>query len=517
MKALSLIILYSLVTIISLVNIIGYVKDGVLFDHLGSLTGIFISPMLIILLLRGKLKFVSYFASLFFALILPVRFVSGNFHEYYVIYYAILILWALILLSRRGSILIIIFCLLNHTAVYIIKSPSQEFSSNYLISSLFIIFVISLLGILNLEIIKYYLKRVSKRKDILEVMVRERTEALRREKEYTEQLFHQSPSAIFTTDIEKKVMDFNNKAEAITGYTREEVTGQTFDVFCADGCCFGGEKRDNLAENECKILTKEGKHKIIERHTSQLHNSEGEVIGDIESFIDLTEWKELEGFKADMERVIRHDLKTPLNTIIGFPEMMLEEENLTEEHRQMLKYVHNAGRNMLNLILTSQDLYKLEQGSFVVHKGKTDVLSIIRQIDIDLTEMKKNKQCAIVAMKEGRFLEDRDKVIISTEKTLLYMILSNLIKNALEASPKDKPVAVELEGESPVVLKIRNSGVIPPEIRDSFFNKYVTAQKKGGTGLGTYSAMLAAKAIGAELSFEIIEEKETELTLLIPS
>ena len=66
-------------------------------------------------------------------------------------------------------------------------------------------------------------------------------------------------------------------------------------------------------------------------------------------------------------------------------------------------------------------------------------------------------------------------------------------------------------------VTITNDGAVPVEIRASFFDKYVTAGKKGGTGLGTYSARLLAEVQQGALDLRVDDQRnETTLTVTLP-
>jgi signal transduction histidine kinase len=95
-------------------------------------------------------------------------------------------------------------------------------------------------------------------------------------------------------------------------------------------------------------------------------------------------------------------------------------------------------------------------------------------------------------------------------------MLSNIIKNAIEASPNKENIAVSLQNDGAINIKIHNMGVVPADIRDSFFDKYSTIGKRHGTGLGTYSARLAAKAQGGSIGLETSEALGTEVILSFP-
>jgi len=88
--------------------------------------------------------------------------------------------------------------------------------------------------------------------------------------------------------------------------------------------------------------------------------------------------------------------------------------------------------------------------------------------------------------------------------------------NALEASPKGGQILVVLYGTDPVTIRIRNQGAVPPAIRENFFQKFVTAGKVGGTGLGTYSAKLIAEVHGGTIGMETSEADGTTVTIVLP-
>ena len=96
--------------------------------------------------------------------------------------------------------------------------------------------------------------------------------------------------------------------------------------------------------------------------------------------------------------------------------------------------------------------------------------------------------------------------------------LTNLVKNALEASPPGEKVFVDLEPGEDIRIRIWNKGAVPPSIRDRFFTKYATAGKKKGTGLGAYSAKQLLTVQGASVDMETTDEDggSTTLTIVFP-
>jgi len=334
---------------------------------------------------------------------------------------------------------------------------------------------------------------------------------LKKAKEYSDTLFNDSPIAIYSVDKDNRVVNFNKKAEEITGYSRRELIGREFKIFSkyiSDSSLIG---------SEYKIITRNNREKIIEKYSTVLYDTSGEKAGSIESFIDISDWKELQGFKEDIEKIIHHDLKTPLNSIIGFPKLMLTDESISDEYREYLMIILLAGQNMLNLINASLDMYKLEEGTYQYNFENTDIVLILKQTKIILRDILKKKDCSIELLLNNQPVEKDSKIEVNTEKSLLNMILINLIKNAIEASPDNEIITIKLKTGDHLEVSIHNKGMIPEEIRNRFFEKNVTMGKKSGNGLGTYSAKLMANAINADLDFSTGEAEGTTLLLTMKS
>jgi len=96
---------------------------------------------------------------------------------------------------------------------------------------------------------------------------------------------------------------------------------------------------------------------------------------------------------------------------------------------------------------------------------------------------------------------------------MVHAILVNLIKNALEAlpGPGETTVSISLDGQ--VRVDIANPGEVPAEVRDRFFEKYATAGKDAGTGLGTYSARLMARAMGGDVELDCSRPGQTTVSV----
>jgi two-component system, sensor histidine kinase and response regulator len=220
--------------------------------------------------------------------------------------------------------------------------------------------------------------------------------------------------------------------------------------------------------------------------------------------------------REDVENITRHDLKAPLNSIIGLPQIILQEGIITGEYAEYLKTIEESGYRMLRMINLSLDLFKMERGMYQFEPSHVDILRMIRRIFSENRSLAASKNISLEIAIQGNPPQEYEKFHVQGEELLCYSMFSNLIKNAIEASPQGKIVSVHLESAEQGHISIHNSGVVPEKIRSTFFEKYATAGKSGGTGLGTYSAKLIAETQSGSIKMETSENEGTIITVILP-
>jgi CheY-like chemotaxis protein len=205
--------------------------------------------------------------------------------------------------------------------------------------------------------------------------------------------------------------------------------------------------------------------------------------------------------REDVERMTRLDLKRPLGAILKTPGLLKKSDNLSKRQIALLDKLMAAGYKLLNMINMSLDLYKMEKGTYQVTPVSIDIISIIRDILQDTKNIIYIREINVEIRHNSMPIEKDTAFNIQGEALLVYSMLSNLIKNALEASPKNETITISLE-DKPPTIKIHNQGAVPEAIRSSFFDKYTTHGKKSGNGLGTYSAKLIMKTLDGKISMD---------------
>ena len=220
--------------------------------------------------------------------------------------------------------------------------------------------------------------------------------------------------------------------------------------------------------------------------------------------------------REEVENIIRHDLKSPLMVILNLPEVLKQRYAKNDEHKRYLKMIEDSGRKMLDMINSSIDLYKMENATYKVKFVPVDALHILRQV-IDACQISaEGKTVQFKILLGGSSPGEKETFWFKGEELLFYTLCMNLMKNAVEASPRNGNVTISLGGNTVATIAIHNLGVIPEEIRGRFFEKFSTAGKEHGTGLGAYSAKLIVTTLGGSIWFETSEGEGTTVFINLP-
>ncbi|WP_428568037.1 MAG: ATP-binding protein [Solidesulfovibrio sp. DCME] len=221
--------------------------------------------------------------------------------------------------------------------------------------------------------------------------------------------------------------------------------------------------------------------------------------------------------REHVERISRHDLKAPLSALIGLPQVLLDNYDLPESAASVVRLIEQAGHAMLDMLNQSLVLYRLETGTYELAAKTLDLAELVRRTAARLSTMAVARRRTIRLTRQGRPLSPDEAFDIAGDELLLGPMLQNLLVNALEAAPSGGEVVVDLaEDDGHAVLALSNEGEVPPPIRSRMFEKYVTMGKRGGTGLGAYSAALAARAHGGSLELDAATPGRTTVLVRLP-
>ena len=371
-------------------------------------------------------------------------------------------------------------------------------------------------------------------------------------------IVERAPVSITVTDTHGDILYVNPHFTQLSGYTSEEVIGKNPRILQSgeQSQAFYQEmwatlERGETWRGELVNKNKDGALYWVETAISPVFDDQGELQSYVAVKQNIKDRKELERVREDVERIMRHDLKTPLNAVINVPYLLLMDENLSADQREDIELIRESGKRMLDLIDLSLDLFKMETGQLNYSPNRIDLTRILQNVCAFIAQPLSRKQLSLEIRHNGQAvsLESADgnppgAVMVAADARLLGSMLGNLLANAVEASPPGENIRLDIEfdhqtldqgeldqGEQGgpndggndqvanwVRLELCNRGAVPAPVRDRFFEKYCTHGKTGGTGLGTYSAKLMADTMGFELRMTTSDaEDRTCMHLRMPA
>ncbi|MEG6549396.1 HAMP domain-containing sensor histidine kinase [Desulfocurvibacter africanus] len=221
--------------------------------------------------------------------------------------------------------------------------------------------------------------------------------------------------------------------------------------------------------------------------------------------------------REDVDRMYRHDLKTPLVAVVGFARLLRADQNLTDKQREMLEIIEESGYRMQAMINLSMDLYRMEVGTYVPKPSPVDLVALVKHVLNDVEMLVRQRRLNVEASVDSLPLGEAKPVVVGGNDTLFHAMLGNIVKNAVEASPEESGIGITVESnEEQVKVSVHNRGEIPQQVRGKLFKKYISHGKKEGSGLGVYNASLIARNFGGELGYESSAQGGTTAWIQLP-
>ncbi|MBF0399836.1 MAG: HAMP domain-containing histidine kinase [Magnetococcales bacterium] len=177
--------------------------------------------------------------------------------------------------------------------------------------------------------------------------------------------------------------------------------------------------------------------------------------------------------------------------------------------------IHESANQLREMVNMSLNLIKMEQGRYEATLQPVSLLPIFQRILTDHRSAIERRQIKTPILVDAQPVQEQQVFMVLGDETLCYTMFANLLKNALEASDTGQTVTISLNSGPMATIAIHNRAVVPAEIREKFFEKYVTHGKKGGTGLGTYSSRLMAETQRGTISLHSSDLEGTTVTVAL--
>lgn len=338
--------------------------------------------------------------------------------------------------------------------------------------------------------------------------------------------------AVLAVDEEQRVIIFNQVAEKITGFSFANIKGKKYSDILKFLCQADEREKTDFIDilslsggscpnNNISLLAKE-KHLIsTDISAAPIKDHEGENMGHIIVFRDVTEKREMERMRSDFISLVSHQLRTPLASMKWFLEILLNGDvgKLKPKQMDVVRETYDNNQNMIDFINQMLNVSRIESNRLAmipISLKVNDAITGIIQETTPLLEAKKQK-IKFIGLKE-KALE------IKTDKNLLRNIISSLISNASRYSPDGGKIVIEAakQDKDYLLFKISDDGIgIPKKEQLKIFKKFSRATnaivyEANGSGLGLYIVKSILDMMGGKIWFESVEGKGSTFFFLLP-
>ncbi|MHC4235434.1 MAG: GAF domain-containing protein [Planctomycetota bacterium] len=362
--------------------------------------------------------------------------------------------------------------------------------------------------------------------------------AAQHQKQYFEELVHNSPVAIVTLDVNHDVVSCNPAFQQLYGYSEEEVTGRNLDDLITTEATRTeavGYTQQALDSDTVKVISqrqrKDGTLVDVEVLGVPV-TVEGEKLGLMALYHDITELlearKEAEAAntaKSQFLANMSHELRTPLNAIIGYSEMLYEEVVETEQGglADDLQNIRGAGQHLLSLINDILDLSKIEAGKMELVSEDFDVRATIDEVTTTVQPLVEENDNRL----DVRC--DDDLGSMHSDPTKVRQMLLNLLSNATKFTDSGTITLEAIRrpgangGADILLFKVSDSGIgMTAEQMKKLFEAFSqaeasTTRRYGGTGLGLAITRHFCRLMGGDVTVESKPGVGSTFTIELPA
>ncbi|HEY9700893.1 MAG TPA: ATP-binding protein, partial [Allocoleopsis sp.] len=357
----------------------------------------------------------------------------------------------------------------------------------------------------------------------LELLVEERTQALRQSEEKFAKAFLSSPNPLTITSLQDgRHIDVNEAFLSLSGYTREEVIGKTaLDLQIWVNLSDREKIFEILLEkNKVRNFEIESRSKSGKIKTALLSSEIIEINGEkcvISVSQDITERKKMEvdlqqakknadkanRAKSEFLANMSHELRTPLNAILGFSQLISRDATLLPEQQEYLDIIRRSGEHLLGLINNILQLSKIEVGRVTLDQNNFDLLRMLNTLEEMFKLQAANKNLQVIFDYDHNLPQ-----YIYADESKLRQILINLLGNSMKFTPDGGiTLRVKLENSLPpqLLFEVEDTGEgIGPEEIDNLFQPFMQTEtgKKSleGTGLGLPLSRQFIRLMGGDIT-----------------
>ncbi len=275
---------------------------------------------------------------------------------------------------------------------------------------------------------------------------------------------------------QQNVLFINESAAKIFGFSAKEVIGRN--ILTVDRA----QEVQDLLQKVSQAGKGEGLYEK-DGHFYQLSGSSVNGSGSVILIYDVTEKMTAEKLRREFSANVSHELKTPLQSILGYAEIMKNGLVKDEDKQRFLERIHAEAGNMIELIQNIMELSRLDENKTLDEFEDVDLLKLAQSVTLRLKHKAQTKGVTLNV--------NGSSACVCGVQSILSEVLYNLVDNSIKYNKDNGKVDVKvLDGSEEVTVSVSDTGIgIGAADRERVFERFYRADKShskeiGGTGLG---------------------------------
>lgn len=275
---------------------------------------------------------------------------------------------------------------------------------------------------------------------------------------------------------QQNVLFINESAAKIFGFSAKEVIGRN--ILTVDRA----QEVQDLLQKVSQAGKGEGLYEK-DGHFYQLSGSSVNGSGSVILIYDVTEKMTAEKLRREFSANVSHELKTPLQSILGYAEIMKNGLVKDEDKQRFLERIHAEAGNMIELIQNIMELSRLDENKTLDEFEDVDLLKLAQSVTLRLKHKAETKGVTLNV--------NGSSACVCGVQSILSEVLYNLVDNSIKYNKDNGKVDVKVQdGAEEVTVSVSDTGIgIGAADRERVFERFYRADKShskeiGGTGLG---------------------------------
>lgn len=275
---------------------------------------------------------------------------------------------------------------------------------------------------------------------------------------------------------QQNVLFINESAAKIFGFSAKEVIGRN--ILTVDRA----QEVQDLLQKVSQAGKGEGLYEK-DGHFYQLSGSSVNGSGSVILIYDVTEKMTAEKLRREFSANVSHELKTPLQSILGYAEIMKNGLVKDEDKQRFLERIHAEAGNMIELIQNIMELSRLDENKTLDEFEDVDLLKLAQSVTLRLKHKAQTKGVTLNV--------SGSSACVCGVQSILSEVLYNLVDNSIKYNKDNGKVDVKVQdGSEEVIVSVSDTGIgIGAADRERVFERFYRADKShskeiGGTGLG---------------------------------